>query len=120
MNINKYVKGNGVNVFRISGKLISSNIENLKNSLDSAIEEPNCKIILNCRNVNIIDSAAVGLLIGRARAAKKNGGYFCFCEPQPAIYRLFSMVDVGKWMDIFTTEEEALRVIESQSKVSES
>ncbi|MDH5757872.1 MAG: STAS domain-containing protein, partial [Nitrospinota bacterium] len=119
MNINKYVKGNGVNVFRISGKLISSNIENLKNSLDSAIEEPNCKIILNCRNVNIIDSAAVGLLIGRARAAKKNGGYFCFCEPQPAIYRLFSMVDVGKWMDIFTTEEEALRVIESQSKVSE-
>ncbi|MDH5509543.1 MAG: STAS domain-containing protein [Nitrospinota bacterium] len=116
MNINKYVKGAGINVFRISGKLISSNIESLKSSLDSAIEEPNPKIILNCRNVNIIDSAAVGLLIGRARAAKKNGGYFCFCEPQPAIYRLFSMVDVGKWMDIFNTEEEALRAIESQVK----
>ena len=119
MNISKYVKGQGINIFRISGKLISSNIENLKNSLDSAIEEPNCKIILNCRNVNIIDSAAVGLLIGRARAAKKNGGYFCFAEPQPAIYRLFSMVDVGKWLDIYTTEDEAIKSIEESAKAQE-
>jgi len=116
MNINKYVTGSGINIFRIGGKLISSNIENLKNSLDQAIEEPNCKIILNFRSVNIIDSAAVGLLIGRARTARKNGGYFIFCEPQPAIHRLFSMVDVGKWLDIYSTEDEAIKVVESGAK----
>ena len=112
MNINKYVTASGINIFRINGKLISSNIESLKNSLDSAIAEKDCKIVLNCKSVNIIDSAAVGLLIGRARAAKKNGGYFCFCEPQPAIHRLFSMVDVGKWLEIYSTEEDALKAIE--------
>ncbi|MDH4183400.1 MAG: STAS domain-containing protein [Nitrospinota bacterium] len=119
MNINKFVTGSGINIFRVNGKLISSNIENLKNSLDSAIEVPNCKIVLNCRSVNIIDSAAVGLLVGRARAAKKNGGYFCFCEPQPAIYRLFTMVDVGKWLDIYSTEDEAIKAIESGVKTAE-
>jgi anti-anti-sigma factor len=118
MNINKYVTGSGINIFRVNGKLISSNLENLKNGLDQALEEPNCKIVLNCRSVNIIDSAAVGLLIGRARAARKNGGYFMFCEPQPAIHRLFSMVDVGKWLDIYGTEDEAIRAIESGVKTS--
>jgi len=115
MNINKYVTDDGVTILRITGKLISSSVDKLKASLDAAIEADDVKLVMNCKNVNIIDSAVVGLLISRSRAAKKKGGHFCFCEPQPAIYKLLTMVDIDKWLEVYPTESEALASLQTKT-----
>lgn len=115
MNISKYVTDDGVCIYRVSGKVISSSMDKLRAGLDSVMENDNCNVVVNCKNVNIIDSAAVGFLISRSRLIKKKGGAIRFCEPQPAIYKLFSMVDAEKWLDIHDSEEAALAAIRAAS-----
>ncbi len=115
MIISKFVTDDGITIFRLSGKLISSSIEKLKASLDSAMDNEGFKVVINCRNVNIVDSSVVGLLISRARMIKKKGGYICFSEPQAAISRLFEIVDIDRWLDVFPSEDEAIDYIHSKS-----
>ena len=118
--INKFVADDGIVILRVGGKIISSSMEKLKSGLDTVLaDNANCKIVINCKDVNIIDSAAVGLLISRAKSARKRGGCIYFCEPQPAIYRLFSMVDADRWLEIFTTEDEAIASLKAGKKRSD-
>ncbi len=115
MEISKFITDNGTTIFRVSGKLIYSSVDKLKTGIDSAIEEGASKIIINLKDANIIDSASVGLLLSRSRAAKKKGGYFCFCELQPAIAKLFMMIGADQKLEIFMTENEALEYTQTGS-----
>jgi len=116
MEISKFITDNGTTIFRVSGKLIYSSVDKLKTGIDSAIEEGASKIIINLKGANIIDSASVGLLLSRSRAAKKKGGYFCFCELQPAIAKLFMMIGADQKLEIFMTENEALEYTQTGAK----
>lgn len=108
MNVSKFITNDGTTIFRVNGKLIYSSVDNLKNGIDSAVEDGVSKIIINLENAGIIDSASVGLLISRSRAMKKKGGYFCFCQLQPAIAKLLTIIGADQGLDIFVTERQAL------------
>jgi len=108
MEISKFITDNGTTIFRVSGKLIYSSIDKLKTGIDSVIEEGVSKIIVNLKDTNIVDSASVGLLVSRSKVAEKRDGFLCFCELQPAIAKLFTMVGANQRLDIFNTERQAL------------
>ncbi|MBI5815341.1 MAG: STAS domain-containing protein [Nitrospinae bacterium] len=108
MVISKFVTDDGIVIFRLSGKLISSTLDKLKTTLDGALTEDGCKIVINLRQVNIMDSVAVGLLISRFKTAGKKKGFLKFCELQPSIKKLMSLADLDKWLEIYEMEEEAV------------
>ncbi|MFW2331103.1 MAG: STAS domain-containing protein [Nitrospinota bacterium] len=110
MIINKFETDGEVVILRLSGKLISSTLDGLKNAVDALFEEEKAKIIINFRLVNIIDSVAVGLLISRIKSAKKKEGTLLkFCEIQPAVTKLLMLADSDNWLEIYPTEDEALK-----------
>jgi anti-anti-sigma factor len=119
MTIGKFTTEDGITIFRLSGKLISSTLDKLKTTLDTELNEDNARIALNLKLVNIMDSVAVGLLISRFKTAKKKGAPLKFCELQPAIKKLFSLADLDKWLEVTETEEEALASIRAELKSKE-
>ncbi|MBI4666793.1 MAG: STAS domain-containing protein [Nitrospinae bacterium] len=116
MVIGKFVTDDGVTTFRLSGKLIAATLDKLKAAVDVVLEEEDCKVVLNLKQVNIMDSVAVGFLISRFKTAKKKKGYLKFCELQPAIMKLLSLADLDKWLEIYDGEEDAINSIRSESK----
>jgi anti-anti-sigma factor len=116
MVINKFVTDDGVTIFRLSGKLIASTLDNLKTSLDTVLEEENPKIVLNFKLVNIIDSVAVGLLISRYKIAKKKKSHLKFSDLQPALQRLLALADLDKWLEIYNAEDEAIDSIRTEAR----
>ncbi|HJM83231.1 MAG TPA: STAS domain-containing protein [Nitrospinota bacterium] len=110
MKLSKFVTDDEVTILRISGKVISNYLDQLKSGLDSEIDEVARKahLIINLKNIKVIDSISVGLFISRSRSVKKRGGKMLFCEPQLATRELFAMVDTENWLEVHSTEEQAL------------
>lgn len=119
MVIGKFATEDGITIFRLNGKLIISTIDKLKTALDGALAEGAGKVILNLKQVNIMDSMTVGLLISRFKVAKKKNGALKFCELQPAVKKLLSMADLDKWLDIYDWEKEALNAIRTEGASKE-
>ena len=119
MVIGKFATEDGIIIFRLSGKLISSTLDKLKTAVDSALAEGTGKVVLNLRQVNIMDSVTVGLLISRFKVAKKKKGALKFCELQPAIKKLLSLADLDKWLEIYDMENEALAAIRAENNSKE-
>jgi anti-anti-sigma factor len=115
MVIGKFATEDGVTIFRLNGKLISSTLDKLKTAVDDALGEGAGKVVLNLKHVNIMDSVTVGLLISRFKMARKKGGSLKFCELQPAVKKLFSLADLDKWLEIYYMENEALDAIRVES-----
>lgn len=116
MVINKFVTDDGITIFRLSGKLISSTLDKVKTNVDGALAEDGAMIVLNMKHVHIIDSVAVGLLISLFKTAKKKKGFLRFSDIQPAIKKLFSLADLDKWLEIHPSEEEAINSIRADRK----
>ena len=114
MTLHKFVTDDQVIIYRIDGKMISSTIDNLKASLDAALEGEGRGIVINCSKAVIIDATSLGLLISRARAATKKGWRFCFCEPQPATRKLLEIMDTDHKLNIYNTENEAISFISAK------
>ncbi|MBF0292512.1 MAG: STAS domain-containing protein [Nitrospinae bacterium] len=119
MVIGKFATEDGITIFRLNGKLISSTLDKLKTAVDDALGDGGGKIVLNLRQVNIMDSVTVGLFISRFKTAKKKKGSLKFCELQPAVKKLFSMADLDKWLEIYNMENEALTAIRSENNSKE-
>lgn len=120
MIINKFVTDDGVNIFRLSGKLVSPTLDKLRAALDGVIgSEEDIKVAVNLRDVNIMDSVAVGLLVSRYKIARKKGGRMKFCEPQPAIIKLMGLSDPEDVPETYPTEEEAIESIREDMKTGE-
>ncbi len=118
MVLHKFVTDDDIIIYRINGKLILSTIDNLKASLDAAMEGEGRGIVINCSKAAVIDATSVGLLISRARTATKKGYTFCFCEPQPAIRKLLESMDTDHKLNIFESEVDAISYITENNGAS--
>lgn len=116
MIIEKYTAAQDVALFRLKGKLISSSMDKLKAGLDAALAGGAVKVAVNLRGVEVLDSAAVGLLISRSRAAKKAGGALILCEPQPGARALLQLVDAAGALPVWETENEAVASLGKQAE----
>jgi len=116
MVISKFVTDDGIVILRLSGKLISSTLDKLKTILDSVLADDGCRVTLNLKQVNIMDSVAVGLLISRFKTAQKKKGALKFCELQPSIKKLISLADLDKWLEIYETEEDSISSFRVEAK----
>jgi len=120
MIISKYETEDGITIFRLSGKLISATLDKLKAGLDGVIAlGGNIRIVVNLKDVGLIDSVAVGLMISRHKLVKKKNGIMRFCCLQPAISKLFSLTDLDQMAGIDTEEEEALDNVRAEAKAKD-
>ena len=111
MPINRFKTDDGSTILRVEGKLVTSTLDTLKNSLDIAVADDDHKVTVNLEKVNVMDSVAAGFLASRYKMSSKKKGSITLCGLSPAIKKLFDE-SCGEITDIvYETEEEALTAI---------
>ncbi|WP_297637872.1 anti-sigma F factor antagonist [uncultured Clostridium sp.] len=110
-----YLKFNNYNdILEIAlvGELDHHNAKEARVKMDDRIEISRTKkVILNFNSVTFMDSSGIGVIVGRQKKVKKNGGELYIAGANKSIGKVFELAGLFKIIKNFNTVEEALSCI---------
>jgi len=93
-------------------KLSFININLFKDKLNE-IKSSNLKgLIINCKNLEFIDSSGISVLVSFIKYASKRGVWLKICEVNEDMKKIFEMIKLGRLVEIADTEDEILEKME--------
>jgi anti-sigma B factor antagonist len=99
----------GVDVIDLSGKLDSFTTPDLKAELKRLTDVRHYKLVLGFQNVDHINSTAIGAMIAVAQEVRRRGGDLKLFGMKEDIRKVFDLVGASRVLEIFGSEQEALR-----------
>ncbi|MCA1030603.1 anti-sigma F factor antagonist [Bacillus timonensis] len=97
---------------RLSGELDHHTAEDLRNQVTETIENKKINhIVLNLEKLSFMDSSGLGVILGRYKQIKNNGGEMVVCSISPAVKRLFDMSGLFKIIRLESDEDYALQTL---------
>ena len=98
----------GVHVVRLSGQFDFSHVARARATINQRIEDGARLIIVNLDELDYIDSAGLGVLVGTlARLREREGELAVVCRA-PRIRRVFDITKLTQLLAVYDTEEDAL------------
>ncbi|MGQ9630291.1 MAG: STAS domain-containing protein [bacterium] len=98
-----------VTIVDIVGDLNIGGTAPLRRVLSECISRGDCDIIVNLSQVPYIDSSGLGMLVAGYTSAVRNGGTLKIAGLGRSLERVFRLVRLTNFFEIYTTVEEALR-----------
>ncbi|MCA9501205.1 MAG: STAS domain-containing protein [Nitrospira sp.] len=92
--------------------------QDFKWRIDHAILQGYRFVMLNMVAVSFIDSAALGWLVLAQRRFQRIGGKLAIISPIGFVRDVLEITEIGEWIPIFSSEEEALKTFESSKGYS--
>jgi anti-sigma B factor antagonist len=90
-----------VDILHLDGALDSYSFPRLETTLNNLRAQSRQRIVLDCSNLDYINSAALGALIGFARRARENGGDLKLASLTPKIFSIVELLGFDKILQIF-------------------
>lgn len=113
IDFTKSVTPGGTMVVHLSGKLDLSSCEYFLDWIQDEIDSGNHRIVVNCKDVEHLSSAGLGMLV-RARArVNKEDGFILLAELQNQVDDLLHFLHMDKVFKIYPTVPDALRSIDA-------
>ena len=111
MDIEISKKGRAL-VVKIDGEIDHHSAERVKDRIDSDFRRTNAKhILLNFERVRFMDSAGIGMIIGRYKLAQKEGGELAMVNISPETERIFELSGLHKIIKTFQNVDTALNAL---------
>jgi len=86
---------------RIKGEVDLETADRLRQELEASLDHARPEVLLlDLAGVTFMDSSGLGVILGRYRRLKKQGGRVVICRPQPQVRRLLELSGLGKIMTI--------------------
>ena len=82
--------------------------ELLRDVMNEIVAEGWKKIVLNLRNVAIMDSSGVGEVVSSWKLARRFGAEVKLLRPGPAIHRTLRLTQLLPLLEVFDGEDEAV------------
>ena len=93
----------------ISGDLDASSSMKLDNAISQAIIDKEINIIVDCKNLNYISSAGLGVFMSYIQDFKEKNISFSLCNLSEKVRNVFSILGLEKLIKIFNSETDAAR-----------
>lgn len=90
--------------------------QDFKWRIDHAILQGYRFVMLNMVAVSFIDSAALGWLVLAQRRFQRIGGKLAIISPIGFVRDVLEITEIGEWIPIFSSEDEALKIFESSKE----
>jgi anti-sigma B factor antagonist len=104
----------GIAVVWLEGRIVlGEETSALREKVKSLLAKGNKKVVLNMRNVTLIDSSGLGALVAAYSAAKSDGASLRLCNLGSKFNELLQITRLVTIFDISGTEEEAVAVFRS-------
>lgn len=104
----KHEAREAVDVLYLDGALDAYSFPRLETSLTHLREGGRHRIVLDCANLDYVNSAALGALIGFARRSRENGGDLKLASLTPKIYSIVELLGFDKILQIFPDTQLAI------------
>lgn len=98
----------GVDILHLDGALDAYSFPRLESALNNLRANSRNRIVLDCANLDYINSAALGALIGFARRARESGGDLKLSSLTPKIYSIVELLGFDKILQILPDTYVAL------------
>lgn len=103
----KHETRENIDILHLDGALDAYSFPRLETSLNQLREKQRHRIVLECSNLEYINSAALGALIGFARRARENGGDLKLAALTPKIQSIVELLGFDKILQVFPDTETA-------------
>lgn len=111
LRIDLEVKDN-VLLVRLDGELDHHTAEELRSKLNDKLEQHSIvHIVMNLEALSFMDSSGLGVILGRYKQIKSQGGQMVVCSISPTIKRLFEMSGMFKIIRLEENEKFALKTL---------
>jgi anti-sigma B factor antagonist len=81
----------------------------LRRTIRDLVDRGQTKLILNFSEVNSMDSAGVGELVGAYMPVKAKGGELKFLNPTKKVLGILQVTQLDKVFEVYTDEQMAIR-----------
>ncbi|WP_100407101.1 anti-sigma F factor antagonist [Bacillus solitudinis] len=97
---------------RLEGELDHHTAEELRGKIEAHLADADIlHILLNLEQLSFMDSSGLGVILGRYKQIKGNGGEMVVCAISPAVKRLFEMSGLFKIIRLEESEQFALQTL---------
>ncbi|MCM2674234.1 anti-sigma F factor antagonist [Alkalicoccobacillus plakortidis] len=97
---------------RLEGELDHHSAARLRANVEEQLETGQVKhLVLNLELLSFMDSSGLGVILGRYKQVRANGGEMVVCAISPAVRRLFEMSGLFKIVRLEANEQFALETL---------
>lgn len=107
LNINHHMQ-NQVLVLTLQGDLDAFTAQKVRQTLDQLCEEGYRQIVLDCSELNYINSTAIGVLVSRMHHLHRLQGELALAALRPRVERILTLVGGRRLFLIFESVSEAV------------
>lgn len=105
---------NNFAILAIDGNIVLEETAKLKESVEVFVENANLTgIIMNCENVNFIDSSGLGLIVSIYKTLLKRERKFALTALNDRTKEIFILTKLDKILTLSDSDEEALSILSS-------
>jgi anti-sigma B factor antagonist len=101
-------------IISIDGNIILEDTAKLKDTVEVFIEDENLAgVIMNCENVQFVDSSGLGLIVSIYKTLLKRGRKFALSNLNERTKEIFILTKLDKIMTIADTDDDAIKTLTS-------
>jgi anti-sigma B factor antagonist len=98
----------GVTILDLQGRLVLDETEFFRRRIEELIRENRLQVILNLKGVTYIDSAGIGMMVGKYLSVRRLGGDVKLMHLSPRSHRVMTITKLLTVFDAFDSEEQAI------------
>lgn len=98
-----------VHVVDIKGYLDAHTAPDLETAFSKLLDDKKFKIVVNCKNLNYISSAGLGVFMMFIEEVRKNSGDIKLSNLTPKVYNVFDLLGFPLLYDITQEETDAVK-----------
>jgi len=91
----------------IAGDLDASSAIDMDEAIKKAFDKERYRIVVDCKKLDYISSAGLGVFISYIDDFKKNQGAFVFCNMKEQVYSIFELLGLHNIFSIVSNENDA-------------
>ncbi len=100
---------NRISIVELKGYLDAHTAPELESTLQKLLAERKFNIIVNCRDLNYISSAGLGVFMAFIEDVRQQKGDIKLSNMSPKVYNVFDLLGFPILYEIFKDEKEAIR-----------
>ncbi|MCK9224487.1 MAG: anti-sigma factor antagonist [Candidatus Muirbacterium halophilum] len=104
----EYGFNDDIAVIRFNGELDMNTIGKAYDTISDIIDSGYIKMVFNLEELEFIDSTGLGFFTGSLKKLKEKNGDLKICSPSSYLKRIFSLIHMDYFIDIFDDEDKAL------------
>ena len=108
-------------VLYINGFINAHTVQDFEKSIQSVLAERNYRILINCKELEYINSSGLGVLMGVIEEIQDNNGFLYLSDMNETVFNIFDTLGFTHLFKVFDAEVEALTSLkeEKDSAVNE-